>query len=1230
MSHQNTVTENRRSLLSANNRRPTRPNFLELERADEKPTKKRSRESKYSTDGRVYPLGARRIGEIETIVLDDSSDGGEDNSNIPQAQNSRLHQGALDSESDDDENDRVAQSVTGQPRRPAAANKLRKSNSAQSLESLPSADEHENPVPTPLQAIQSGETVQVASEMPQSHPMDSENPSRCTESAPKKQRLNGHTDIASTKSKSKDVARKAIEALLEQQEMERQERARTTPSSLRSKATSITKNAKAGKPNTFIRSSRESISREDAISKPDTNASAPKELPPPIDSSVPTNTPGLLQSTSKSTEERPDGPQSIESSRMRTQAESGSGNVTSNLQQTLHQNSETNPRIGVAQLDRNISSKLNPPCVPEDSSISLLNISEICKDDHAALDRQMFFAYRARRFDFPRDSHLKNFSPFASAADEMEGISSKDVCAVCGSGEVEFCCLRCPLGFHLKCLYPSLKANDPRPLFCRACASVKGDDKTPCYRPQVAPRPLPARVMGFYRLAADSAQGNPMDFVLHPSIHKFYVDRYESDWLRCYRCKRIRFVNQRTLSEVVKVPFECSDAFWVLPEEQKSCSAVLSSKERSLADAAEKLVKLRSKRRVRLFYSGFGEKNRALFGYHSMQEIIVLDDDESGSLPLPSAPKLNPVPLNDADKELMCVVERKPTTIPNSTVVPISQIPSPSNNPTNTVPQAAAIGPVQSNTQAVADDPKLKYSPKEDKIDKTDVTSNALSLNAKASSNPGVDPQGSVDNERNTSSSQQRQLLSNLISRSQGVSHALSAPKASAPTIPIQSSACSVLSPKSRAPTTNGDGASCLSVGQALQTMAKDLLTSSRSAQQYVGNGSNGAINTSSPQVARVPSTVQLNPTKPASANLPPRPAHVSTVNPRFHTAVPSVSAAVPLPRTTAAVNPSPISAATGYHISSPLTHSYVNTPANPPNGISLAVPPIASQRLHLRLNMNAHRQRQQMTPVQTSEMLPTRNNSNVRPTLTSSQIMNPQLRQPRNSSPNATWNLHVNGAQNSESIKDSILSRIGEFGQLGPLEDMLVDLAMSGNTKLFQLYKTLGRNPEMFARQSIRLAKAISASSSQNGPPALTRSVPSTNNMLRTPSNPLANTMLTPQANTVINRLSHASAAALHPSISNATMQGSMPRQRRGILTSEQRVQLNEQFRKLRVMQMNDCIRLEQVMIADMENALNVDLPRVHTRHMKAKKKMSEVHTNQLGDLIYGIRPTPMNPRQH
>lgn len=281
-------------------------------------------------------------------------------------------------------------------------------------------------------------------------------------------------------------------------------------------------------------------------------------------------------------------------------------------------------------------------------SLSIVNIDPPAKKDTHGTNRLDFFLHQPSAY--VAGKKLSQHAPFSYAASIMPGFKASSVCAVCGNGDkLGFKCKRCKLAFHNICI---TKPDGETSGLCQACAptpdTIKGDD-------------------GILKdVIRKTSCGNPMDLVLHPTLHAMFTRQYCADWLRCVKCRLISPVHPGVLSECVKIPFECKHAFWK-PAHERECNGNNNDgkkkrKENPVMKAAaehiNKQIKTRPRRRNSLFEAGFGEKNRELFASSNKKindENNVKGDNVTGdgmhinakkrrpsSLPLPMLPR--PVP----------------------------------------------------------------------------------------------------------------------------------------------------------------------------------------------------------------------------------------------------------------------------------------------------------------------------------------------------------------------------------------------------------------------------------------------------------------------------------------------------------------------------------------------------------------------------------------------------------
>lgn len=176
--------------------------------------------------------------------------------------------------------------------------------------------------------------------------------------------------------------------------------------------------------------------------------------------------------------------------------------------------------------------------------------------------RKNLVCYKPQPFAFVGKTDLNLFSPFAAAAEAMDGISAEDVCAVCGGGGSLHSCCRCPCSFHLRCLVTRRKLTTERFSICPACRSVESPGP-----PVLSARVAPSVSSVLRHLAQEARQGNPVDYVLHPALYISHLYSSQQDWIHCVNCRLPRTVHPGVVAECVAYPFRCSDAFWL------SCSS---------------------------------------------------------------------------------------------------------------------------------------------------------------------------------------------------------------------------------------------------------------------------------------------------------------------------------------------------------------------------------------------------------------------------------------------------------------------------------------------------------------------------------------------------------------------------------------------------------------------------------------------------------------------------------
>lgn len=299
------------------------------------------------------------------------------------------------------------------------------------------------------------------------------------------------------------------------------------------------------------------------------------------------------------------------------------------------------------------SSQLVPARVQKKKKTHFINISRPIEDE-ICYDRLKYFLVRPKvnpHRTLPIEK-LAAFSPFAHAASLIDGCTPDAVCAVCGSGEsISFRCRKCRLSFHARCLNPPMKHNDESVTHCGACRPTPKSESI-MVGARDSDRSRATMTWKIRELASDAAKGNPTDLVLHPTLYKTFVKGHKMDWLRCRKCKRLREITEGVLTECTGIPFECENAYWEENEEDRVCAEPTKEEEVKSLGELEVRISERSRRRVCLFYSGFGEVNRELFGYPDLNVVVLLDstDEDETTAAAPrketetAAPNARPTP----------------------------------------------------------------------------------------------------------------------------------------------------------------------------------------------------------------------------------------------------------------------------------------------------------------------------------------------------------------------------------------------------------------------------------------------------------------------------------------------------------------------------------------------------------------------------------------------------------
>lgn len=262
---------------------------------------------------------------------------------------------------------------------------------------------------------------------------------------------------------------------------------------------------------------------------------------------------------------------------------------------------------------------------------SLVSIAPLVSSHFAGWDRFIFFSHRIQRFSISLPICLSTLSPFSAVTSGMNGLRPDSVCAVCGAGGSLCKCPRCTLGFHFVCMGRSASyCSIP---FCAACGAANINERTTSWELKAAPPALPPPESGLPRLIVDAQQGNPIDYVLNPSLFNSYVKDVGADWLRCVDCKQVRTVCEGPLSEAVCIPFNCSQAFWE-PEHLRKCNVAISKYATKQQEVQENLKK-RSRLRTLLRYFMLGEEDRT--DYDSVDAVDETKMDKPRDIPVVSA-----------------------------------------------------------------------------------------------------------------------------------------------------------------------------------------------------------------------------------------------------------------------------------------------------------------------------------------------------------------------------------------------------------------------------------------------------------------------------------------------------------------------------------------------------------------------------------------------------------------
>lgn len=822
--------------------------------------------------------------------------------------------------------------------------------------------------------------------------------------------------------------------------------------------------------------------------------------------------------------------------------------------------------------------------------IPLINLTELPRGNAATDDRMLFFSFVPKRHSFPDDAPVSKYSPFASAADAMIGVNSNEVCAVCGSSMGLVNCRSCPLAFHAHCHNPPLQ-QIAGSFQCKACCNGKKGN---------APVKKPTSITGaFDRITAEAGEGNPIDFVLHPSLHQSFIRRHKTDWLRCNRCRRMRAVFARSLSESVRIPFECSDAFW-LPASQRSCNGEVSPEEALLLSVATEKVRNRSKARVRLFYHHFGEKNRADYGFLEPDAVVCLDDSDED---IPPAAPAGTTPATPASNQ------------PAKTS-PVLQAPAPPNMPRSDTRETPAMsGNLGMPMPLPGGSPGT-----------TAAASGARQM--RASVRPGANRAASTAN-------------APLIAQGNGLRPAGLGPAPGstariASSLPQASAAApgNVHPAPNAAPVGGRNGSSTASQTalplNGVRSMPPVLRTAgSRHLQAALSLPGPG---TRVPQIRhpQAPMSVSTIPASGARANV------VSSSNQL-------VTTGQGVPRTSGMeqLNQQQTTSRMGAHFRQAVTagRSQALTVSRTPQQMAVVqnnVPARGSAPDTLipanarpYVNGSAH-------PVPETQAQPDVSRT---PVPTSTPAPAPVV------SPGST-------SAGASSVQDQLLIRVAALNEFGDVEDQLVDLVLAKNATLFQLFNAFGDSPDRFQRQAVRLARShmgAAAAAAPSAPhvtppaqvpqavPAITAATePSSAPAIAAASTPSSTPAITvanaPSAGSQANGLNARSVAQSSESIPEVVAGPSTPQPQAGpplrVLSDAEKHRFNEEFRQVRIQQLAQSIQLDSVMLREMRAAPTLNISRLHANHNQSKKRMENSHDTQLRNVVQRILQARSQPQ--
>lgn len=842
------------------------------------------------------------------------------------------------------------------------------------------------------------------------------------------------------------------------------------------------------------------------------------------------------------------------------------------------------------------------------NKIAVLNISKASDEDGAAQNRLKFFLHRPRGFDPSVELDVESHSPFASSIVQA-GYEKSQVCSVCGgSNDLSFVCEKCGLAFHANCAITSIRAFNPQSPRCRGCESSKENTD---YRKQ---RGSPSSITdALKRLIFDSKSGNPIAFVLHPSLVDRFVRKYKSDFLKCSQCAKFRNVLTGVVSECLSLPFHCTNAFWWKEGNGFECIEPVPQEDKTAIEIAVKKRALRSRRRVGLFYSGFGEKNRELFGFPALPAVVNTDkngnsmSDSARQQIAPTAAN-NPQPsFNDSHGSSACHTTSlravSSANKPASGQLSESQ-PGLIQTPINKSNHSSGIAPVTSNR--LSNQAQLNA---ENRAPTANAT-NSLPIENAGKAQPDLSAAGiTVSMQPGLSTSTAKSNAGRNI-------NSIRTPTASTQGNPTNDAA--------RPPPNNTSNSNA--VESILKSIAKNLETgmqvtaalNSPLRDVSAALESNSQTNIPSTQ-STLPSATRVAPVVSGGARGQIASAQRSQLAPPLSSSSIPVGGSAPFGQPVSNIpnnqrrHSAPVST-----VSIPVATQARTSIQAPPStsgaaGNATRMPgPSINQPRTSNLLMEQNQQRlfavarsaavQRAANASRASSQPL--NDPVRVIQGRNQrqavpnMMHAQNSAPRNTVPNSAplsngqiRNAIPSKAEGQSKMKltddDLEIAKQWVFERLGKLPDqsfmdVLVDLAFAMPPELVTLYKAFSRNPERFDSQFIRLSRTWHA-----------------------------------EKQTRLRQSSQGAPSAKPNALPPRVVSNGKP------LSVEQRLRLNNQFRQVRLSQINEVILFEQEMLKQMQQVRAQDVGKLHEHQCNAKKKKAVEHTTQIRLLLDSVPGT-------